>query len=494
MADDLQHFINNPIEGTWWRPEEPEVKFEGTLELDSSLHGTLKLKGPRKWFGPLMGKALQGLQYTLLGFSNRGRREWSLFDCGISQGPPNGRDPGEVVEATFYTNDIFIGDHIESKDVKIAAGLWLELTGLEIWCDDTGFTPKGDGEGNNIRLDGVALDYRNNYSNWIDLDKKTKLRMATVYRGPIGFLCSKTSELRVVDAFDLQFGEPISIRDCLRIADIWQSFLTYSTRIPSYRNIIGLRLGSAEAVGAPYALLTPGRRERPKPPKSRSRDTFLTKMKLDTRYERMLSAWWHIFDKLETPVMLYTGTAYQEGAYLHVRLLAYLQTLEILHRELFVGERNFPADCTWKETLKALRDAIPEKLPTDLRDAISKGLSFQGGMNLVERLFDLYDRYPTCLRPLFPDRDDNMKALRDARNFLTYYGDHKHGRDFLFSTELYQMSERARLFVEISILGALGFEDTEIKDLIRFFDPYAEVAHQTQMAKLNPKPVTPSAG
>ena len=117
--------------------------------------------------------------------------------------------------------------------------------------------------------------------------------------------------------------------------------------------------------------------------------------------------------------------------------------------------------------------AIPHSLDGELRDEISRQLSFVGAITLLDRLKALYRIYPQSLRQLFPAGDTDLTLLKNVRNFLTHYGTQKKfDRDFLFSRRLYVLSEKARLFVEICLLGILGLNDKEIVELLGQFEPY----------------------
>jgi hypothetical protein len=153
-------------------------------------------------------------------------------------------------------------------------------------------------------------------------------------------------------------------------------------------------------------------------------------------------------------------------------LRSYLQALELLHREFFAAHR-FPDETTRKDTLTALRKAIPSGLDKALRDAICQGIGFIGSLTLLDRLRSLYSTYPKSLTPLFPRGDDDMKFLKDTRNFLTHYGNPQGlTKKFLISREIVVLTQKTRLFFEICLLGTLGASDDEIAKLLSCLEPY----------------------
>ena len=132
--------------------------------------------------------------------------------------------------------------------------------------------------------------------------------------------------------------------------------------------------------------------------------------KLGTRIGVYLRAWREQQDKTEIPTLLFTAADYQSQTYIHVNLLAYLQALELLHREFFDSHR-FPDEKTRRDTLKALRKAIPSSLDEKLRRALSDQLGFIGALTLYDRLQELFRTYQKSVTPLFPRGDDDMILL-----------------------------------------------------------------------------------
>ena len=75
--------------------------------------------------------------------------------------------------------------------------------------------------------------------------------------------------------------------------------------------------------------------------------------------------------------------------------------------------------------MKALRNAIPKNLDANFQKELANQISFVGSPTLLDRLLQLYDIHREVLSPLFPDREKDMKELKDVRNYLTHYGQHK---------------------------------------------------------------------
>jgi hypothetical protein len=468
----VDELLNTTLEGQWWQPELPHSVLHGTLKFNDRFHGDLKLKGPQRQFKDMLARMMRGERWTLYGLLSIGHKfEVSFFNVGMIRGPSMGRNDNEQTEATFFTNEILIGAHVPDTATCIVNGASLVLSGLARWCDDTSLSLEfkdrsisGDEE--------IVASFRGTKSDPVMLDANYSIRTVSAYQGPQMAFNPKSLALRERNSFNLVFAESVSIVRLLREIAVWQALLVLSTRRPAYMEEIRLSIG--EMKGFPYQLIMPGRRHRDEPGEIYSHDYVLTKAKLGKRFPAFMTAWRSIFEKIEIPAMLFNNFAYQEGAHLHTRLLYNLQALEILHREIYGGCR-FPDKKTWKATLRALKRTVRDLLPGNLGDEVSEGLNFVGSLTLLDRLRDLYDKYPKSVGALFKSRDTDMALLKDARNFLTHYGSQKKfNRDFLMSRQLYVLSEKSRLFVEICLLGSAGLSDDDIRELFKTFEPYNE--------------------
>jgi hypothetical protein len=75
-----------------------------------------------------------------------------------------------------------------------------------------------------------------------------------------------------------------------------------------------------------------------------------------------------------------------------------------------------------------------------------------------------------------------MVLLKNVRNFLTHFGDKgRLTKEFMSSREIYALGEKARLFLEVCLLGAMGMTDGEIFVLLDDFEPYIDWRGETKM-------------
>jgi hypothetical protein len=404
----------------------------------------------------------------------------TAFGVGMMQGPSLASPPNPMREtiAEYYTNNVLIGDHIENEEHPFIIGALITLTGLQEWCDSTGFLGKYEWEAKNITLSHQAT-----ISPYYDLGSGRSLRFLSQYAGPVVFGSSKKVTMEERNSIELSFSQNISINDLLSELHIWQTFITVGLRRPSYLGDIRLRSHNGDA----SQLFVPGGRNSHQHNEDglHPRGALLTQSKLGTKLAEYVKAWRQRHDTIGIAVLLFSGTTYEDDGYGHTHLLTYLQVLEIIHRESFRTDR-FPSQKMKKSTLSALREAVPKILTAALQKQIAEQIGFIGTLTLLDRLNHLYSIYKRSLHSVFPAGEADMKVLKDTRNFLTHYGQQKtRGKEFLYSQEMYILKEKTRLFVEICLLGAIGMNEEEIWAMMRQFEPYREFSFATVIDRVN---------
>lgn len=478
----MKDFIGKPLDGEWWAVDEPDHRYKGVLLLDERHHGTLTLRGSEDHLAALMDPHPR----TFFGrFEIQHTYEVSLFNVGLTRGPSRTypKEPNRETSAELYTNNILIGCHIESEERRFLNGALLNLTGLEEWCDATGFSGKfHPGE---LAGESVDVSFKATASPHYELGKGRLIRFLSQYRGPVTFDGRKALTLTERNTIELVFADAISISELLAEIAIWQSFITFGLRRPSYIDEAKVLIHSGGDHFTAFGLVVPGRRHEPAPSQRDPRTALFNQSKLGASIPAYVKAWRERQDDIEIAVLLFTGAAYQDAVYVHTNLLTYLQVLEILHRESFKADR-FPDPDARKATIKALRAAVPATLGETLQREIVEQLWFIGNLTLLDRLRHLFSLYPKSLSPLFRRGEADMVELKDVRNFLTHYGEQKSfAKDFLWSRRIFFLKEKARLFLEICLLGAIGMSDDQILELLEQFEPFVNWRMETTMEAAN---------
>ena len=413
--------------------------------------------------------------------------EVTLFDTFVTRGPSRTLpvSPEKETDALLVTNNILIGGHVRREDDTFIDGTILNLTGLDVWCDATGFSGRHSILNPDQPASGkLTVTFQESSSPLYDLGKGRTLRLLSELAGRRYFENSKQVTLKEKNTIELLFPKALSIKQVMQEIQVWQDFLILGLRKPSYMDEIVLLSRAAKGFDR-KALIVPGRKA-PKPGNTKRSEILFNQSKLGDKIGERLKAWRQQHDRVDLAILIFSGAAYQDSAYFHTNLLSYLQALEVLPRELFKKDR-FPDAKTRKETIAALRNAVPSTLDPALQSEIKAGLGYVGSVTLLDRIKELYSPYSKSVGPLFPNGDADMTMLKDVRNFLTHYGEKKTiGKEFLQSRNIFVLKEKTRLFLEICLLGVMEMTDEEIEQLARDFNPYNGWRAEAMMERINP--------
>lgn len=132
----MKEFQGKKIEGEWWLPKEPQVKFKGYLEINENNHGTLTLTEPidalRKFWPEdlvtIFGVLESSYSYKI-----------TIFRAGVKS-----TSFGNKASVKLFTNTLLISEHIASEDEEIIYAAYGRLTGLSEWCDTSGISGNVD--------------------------------------------------------------------------------------------------------------------------------------------------------------------------------------------------------------------------------------------------------------------------------------------------------------------------------------------------------------
>jgi len=480
----MDEFRNKPLAGAWWLPGKPEDIFKGRLAIGDDNNGRLVLNGTQEHLAKLPTGETQPT------FFGRLEADYSydvtLFDVALRRGPSHSypKDPLNETIAEYATHTLLVGGHISSQDEALFDCTIFKLTGLDEWCDATGFTGRHENATpNELATGSLTVAFQERATPRYDLGNGSTLRFLSEYAGPRQFENSKQGTLKERNTIELVFPAALSIKTTIQELHIWQSFLTFGLRQASYTDEVYLLRRTSRGYDR-FGLLLSGRKI-PELHRRRERDALFRQSTFSDKIEERLRGWRQKHDQVDLAILIFSGAAYQDSAYVHTNLLTYLQGLEVLHRELYKADR-FPDEATRKATLKALRDAIPKTLDPSLQKELSDSIQFIGAVTLLDRLKQLFSLYPKSLTPLFRRGDDDMGLLKDVRNFLTHYGGKKTlTKDFLWSRDAVALKEKAHLFLEICLLGAVGMSDDEIQELASNFEPYLDWRMETSIEFMN---------
>lgn len=473
----MNDFVGKSLKGEWWFPSAPKTKYLGSLNIDERNQGRLTLEGRQSELLSLWPPGEK--QFTIFGkLQNKYTYNVSLFNCGMLQGPnvSVSTNVNPTTTVLYYANNILIGDHIRSEEVLYVNAANVYLTGLEQWCDVSGLMGKTKykkpTEFGNVQ---VSIDYRPKITRHFDLGGGRLIRFLSHYTGPVVFVGGlKKITIEERSAIQLVFSKPISIQSLLDEIHIWQTFISLGLRKACRIDKINPLFSTGGEHFTSTELLVPGKVKEDRLAQSSPSTKLFTQSKLGKNLGRYVKGWRKAHKSLAIPILLYSGTTFQESTYSHANLLTYLQALEVLHRERFQLDK-FPNKKSRKLAMKALRAAVPSSLKPKLKDEIIKQLSFIGSLTLLDRLNHLYDLHRAPIAGIFPNKEKDMSQLKEVRNFLTHFGENKSfTAASLWEFEIFLLQQKSRLFLEICFLSAMGMRNKSILKLLNQFDDYVQ--------------------
>jgi hypothetical protein len=487
-------FRRSPQHGYWWDTKGRKKKFSGTLKIGEDDLGELVIRGKESDFN-LFDHAVEPT--TIWGvLTSDPMLKISILGARRKRGPVKTHPPKKQrereTEVAYSASYIIIGAHVETSDDPFIDRVVFGLTGLEEWCNATGFSGKVERSQVQSRPPKgklaevfVNIFFQSSSTRFFNIGRGRRLRFLSRYRGPDYFDREKQFELKERNEIEIVFSNRLSIEQALHEIRIWQTFISFGLRIPSFLDDIIILKNSGNRIER-MDLFVPERKWEVPKRRRYERSVLFNQSKLGTKIGKRLKEWRQKQDVVDMAVLLFRGAGYLNDVYVHTNTLTYLQALEVFQRQMYKGDK-FPNAPTRRTTLKTLRRAIPKSLDEALRRELAEGLGFVGSPSLSERLKCLFHRYPKCLKPLFPLGDEDMVSLKNARNFLTHYGDIGGlTKEFMSSREVFVLGEKARLFLEVCLLGVMGMTDDEILILLKDYGPYVDWCRETRMNAATP--------
>ena len=185
---------------------------------------------------------------------------------------------------------------------------------------------------------------------------------------------------------------------------------------------------------------------------------------ISDRFEIILRNWFKNARLLEPVYNLYFGTLHNPHLYLEHQFLSIVQALESYHRRVYGGK--YVAEEEYTTIMNNLIKAIPPGTPSNLRDRLKNYLKHGNEYSLRKRLKEIVKECRDVLGDYLGDRDKVINVTVETRNYLTHYdGDPPKG--IAKGVELYYLTQRLKLLVMACLLKTLGFETTEIKEIVK---------------------------
>lgn len=441
-------------QGFWWLPQAPEERVPGTLTFDPVKGATLSLLGS---FEKGLGNRHVLLQPQLiLGFSSKGK-PITLLGCAETKSVRNLGSPGLPL-STFRADTVFVGHHFHKEEEVGFEKLSVEFLHLDEWADISGFElkiPKDQ------TLHPMAIEHKRPGTVTasvgeaeISLGFRAKLKESN----PL----VRWASLHQTAYLAVEYPERRAFDELSKIVHHLRNFLTLGVGRPVRPLAILGRVGPegerpVEVYYRPVGT-TDSAEKKVFPPQM-----LFAFHDLPGGLELPLNNWLDKAEILEPVYQLYFGTVYNPRAYLEQRFLGLIQAVESYHR------RVMPTTDLPEEEHERRKEEILEAVPDHHRDWLGGKLEYSNEPGLGRRIKEVIRKYPESLYPIAggnkKKREKFVRKVVDTRNYRTHFDEKLEDRA-AWGEELYRISQKLKLVLEVCLMGEIGFEDDQIRELL----------------------------
>lgn len=458
-------------QGTWWLPENPKNKVQGTLKFDPKEGAFLDLIGSFKDVTQLT-TSLEPV--IILGIAEG--KILTLYRCYESRSRLN--VPG-TLNTSFWVSFIFVGCHFNHEEDIVFNNLSVNYSHLAEWTWITGFKFKIEADSKKqLKEYGVTYSFPEIIS-----AKIGNLEISLEHGFKDGgdrieeYHLKQTTFIKIKPEFPLHFNR-------------YQHDMLYHIQ-----NFLSLGIGKAA-----YPLVLNGKSEHHKrtsqdgkiiyedigiyysirdiPDMSKRLhplDMFFSFSDISSEFEKCLNNWFGKAEILKPVYDLYFAILYSSKMYLQHQFLSLTQALEAYHRRVHGGK--YVSDEDYSEIYGVLINAIPGKINTDFRDSLKRRLQYHNEFALRKRFKEVFEKCGDVTSFLISNPDNFIEDVVNARNFLTHY-DKSLEAKAKDGNELYGIVERTKFLLEICFLMQLEMPMDKIKTLVSRNQRYQHLARQ----------------
>jgi hypothetical protein len=439
------------VPGKFWLPERADDAISGRLSYD---HGRIELELFGSFGRPLSQDDLPETD-LILGYTEAGR--CTLANCiriGARSKILSGFD---LAHSTWIATRLILGANFDRvEDINLST-VSIGFDALENWLADDPFdgSVESDSEGHPVTtvihrypeslavalpgLDAtLELDYRfrQNHESFHSFTWEHEAAFKIIPKGP-----------KHLDWFFERLGDLRSLLTLLVGEAVTPTRL--SGRLPDEERA-EVSIFFAYTGEPPKRLVHPAQ-------------MLLTRGQLGERLPAIIRRWFEERDLLQTTVALLAGTLYTKDLPGEFRFLALTQALETFHRRTR-SDRYLSAE-KYVAVEEALRAAIPEGIPSDLRQALSDRLRYGNEHSQRRRLRDLLHSLDEAGQRTVSTDSKFVDRIIKERNYLTHYPEGE--EPTMDGEELYYVSLRLRAMLVLLLLKVIGIEGNEAVEGLR---------------------------
>jgi hypothetical protein len=442
--------------GIWWIPNKSNEQISGTLRFTPDEGAILDLIGSFKDIKD-MNRMLN--PNIILGISSNGKNI-TLHKCFETKS--NVSFPG-LLTSSFYANVVFVGAHFQkNEDIKFKK-LSIHYLYLDEWVNISGF---------DIQLFSdkkeVVMKYKLPEPIQASIGEDYKIFIDIRATGPTYSIVQKEASIKQSTYIRIEPSEEKSFDEYLNIMYHIQNFLSLGVLEPVHPLIIegitevNKKMMKDKAYYPPVEISY----RLPDIPKASKTllpfDMLFTFRAISDRFEVFLRNWFKKADLLKPVYDLYFGTLYNPRMYLEHRFLNLIQAIESFHQCIYGGEYLSNAD--YEKIYYALVNAIPDGIKRDFKESLENKLKYGNEFSLRKRLKEIFNKYQENLNGFIEDKNAFIEKVVNTRNYQTHH-DEDLKECSAIGEELYNLTQKLKILLEICLLTELGFSSSEIKGL-----------------------------
>jgi hypothetical protein len=188
-------------------------------------------------------------------------------------------------------------------------------------------------------------------------------------------------------------------------------------------------------------------------------DILFTYKDIEENFESIFKNWLEKKSIIEPVYNLYLTVLYKKDRNLVVNFLQIIQAIETFHRRT---RNNFElSEEEYNNKINSILDKVPEEYKQWLQDK----LHYANEINLRKRLKELCREFPEVINSYIGHIRTFANQVYCSRNYYTHY-DPQSEDQAVKGRELYYITQRLKLLLEICLLKEILLSNQEIKTLI----------------------------
>lgn len=442
-------------QGYWWLPDTPDNRVPGTLVFDPEAGASLELLGSLQG---LDGVTLPLDPELILGISSDGK-SITLKECSRTMGAVS--FGGGFATSTFSADMVFVGEHFEQTEDVGFERLIVEYLHLDAWADTTGFEVEMIDD-----PDAYPITVRHRIPEPMTARVRNNYEVTLFFGGNRKWSARPVTEVTLTQPAELvvRFPEKQPLQNLLDVAYDLQHFLSLGMRRSVHPVAVWGATGPVgEAIRVEIHYRALGREASPRHRPERHQMLFSLR-DLPGGFGPAIQRWLETSEILGPVYRLYLGTVYNPQAFLEQRFLNLVQALEVYHRRA-MDTTDLPEE-EHERRKQEILDAVPERHRAWLEDR----LEYSNEPSLGRRLKEIIRRYPDSTYPVAGEnsrkRDSFVFKVVATRNYRTHFDQNLEDQAVREVNELHEISQKLRKLLEVCLLGEIGFEDAQIRDLL----------------------------